>query len=457
MLKLADIEQPHNLEAERALLGSLMLDSDLFSTISGKISRDGFYNTTHQYIFESIAELFLHQKPIDTISIMQQIKALGHDVELSYLANLPDTVPLSSNIQYYADIVEEYAKKRAVMRLAVEMINMAGVPTSSAKETIESSMQSLYDLAKEEQTTRLYTIKEAVESAFDDIEHRFNERLENPDDEITYGMPSGFIDLDEVTGGFAPSELTILAARPSMGKTALGLNIAYNSAKKQGKPVAIFSIEMSKELLAIRLLSMESGVSAHRLKIANLTDEDFTRLGRAQGLLVETPILIDDSSAITTFHIRNELRKFNMTHPDNEIGMVMVDYMQLMSAPSSSGRDEQRYETIGKISRGLKALAREFNIPIIALSQLSRAVEGRKDNMPILSDLRESGSIEQDADLVLFIHREDYYNKDIEDSKRNTASIIVAKNRNGPTEKVSLFFDRELTRFGNMIKEDKPF
>ncbi len=456
MLKLADIEQPHNLEAERALLGSLMLDSDLYSTISSRIGRDSFYNTTHQYIFEAISSLFLEQEPIDTISIMQQLKNLGHEVELSYVANLPDTVPLSSNINYYAGIVKEYADKRAVMRIAIEMLNMASTPTTTAKEILESTMQSLYDMAKEEQTSHLYTIKEAVESAFDDIETRFNERLENPDDEMTYGMPSGFVDLDAVTGGFAPSELTILAARPSMGKTALALNVAYNSAKKQSRPVAIFSIEMSKELLAIRLLSMESGVSAHRLKIANLTDEDFTRLGRAQGLLVETPILIDDSSSITTFHIRNELRKYNMTHPDNEIGMIMIDYMQLMSAPSG-GRDEQRYETIGKISRGLKALAREFNIPIIALSQLSRAVEGRKDNMPILSDLRESGSIEQDADLVLFIHREDCYNKDIDDAKRNTASIIVAKNRNGPTDKVSLFFDRELTKFGNMAKEDRPF
>ena len=445
MLKLADIEQPHNLEAERALLGSLMLDTDQMLNI-GAIDRDCFYNTTHQYIWEAIHQIFEKKEELDTITIMHRLEFLNYkDVQLEYVANLPDTVPLSSNASKYADILRDYAKRRNLMRLSVEVINNAGTLTNTPDEISSEYIEKLEGVIKlEEKPGGLVSSRKATDKVLDSIEEAFNRRA---DGDFYNGMPTGYHQMDEILGFLAKDTLTIIGARPGQGKSVMGLDIVEASSALSKRPVGFFSCEMSSDEIGMRRFNQRTGIAANRLRLGNLTDTDFVRIGSATGDLFDTNVFIDDTPHLSIAHIRNQIKEFNYRHVEN-LGMVVVDYVQLMK---TSG-NKQRYEAIGELTAELKRMAKEFHIPIVALAQISREVESRKgkkqdgseDCKPVLGDLRESGNIEQDADNVIFI----WNNKPDEGGSTRKGYFLVAKNRNGAAGKeVSVIFIKEYLTF----------
>ena len=445
MLKLADIEQPHNLEAERALLGSLMVDADQILNI-GAIDRDCFYNTTHQYIWEAIHQIFEKKEELDTITIMHRLEFLNHkDVQLEYVANLPDVVPLSSNASKYADILRDYAKRRNLMRLSVEVINSAGTLTNTPDEISSEYIEKLEGVIKlEEKPGGLVSSGKATHKTFNSIEEAFNRRL---DGDYYNGMPTGYHKTDEVLGFLAKGTLTIIGARPGQGKSVMGLDIVEGATTLTNLPVAFFSCEMTLEEIGIRRINQRSGIASNRLRLGNLTDEDFAKLGPIQGHLVESNVFIDDTPHLSIAHIRNQIKEFNYRHVEN-LGMVVVDYVQLMKTAGN----KQRYEAVGELTAELKRMAKEFNIPIVALAQISREVEDRKgkdkdgkdDCKPVMSDLRESGNIEQDADNIIFI----WYNKPDNGDPIRKGRFLIAKNRNGPCgDPINVMFIKEYLTF----------
>lgn len=435
---------PFDLDAEASVLGAILIDNDALVKISDKLHIEDFYDIRHQHIYSATLKLYEDRKAVDVLTISNQLKATKqlNDVGgAAYLAELTNFVPTASHVESYAGIVAEKSVRRQLMKVNKELAALAQDETKSLKELIEQAEIELMQVGQQQTKQTVVSIEAILESSFERLDalHRDKKKIR--------GIATGFRDLDNLLAGFQRSDLIVLAARPSMGKTALQLNLAHNVALKTKEPVLIFSLEMSKDQLVDRLLSMESGVDAWALRTGNLTDSDFEKIAGAMGTLSEAPIYIDDTPGITVADLRTKARREAHQHP---LGLIIVDYLQLMSGGGRYG-DGNRVQEISEISRGLKGVARELNVPLIALSQLSRSVESRPDKIPQLSDLRESGAIEQDADVVAFIFREDYYNPETE--RKNITDILVKKHRNGPTDNVELYFDKDKQRFRSIERK----
>lgn len=432
---------PHSIEAEQSVIGCMLMDRDAILVVSEILTSDDFYQKQYGVIFDAMVELCNEGKPVDPITLQVRLreKDLPPDISsMEYVRELLDAVPTSANVKYYANIVSEKAVLRRLIRATEEVANTCYLEKEPTDVILEESEKKLFNILQRNTGSEFVPIQQVVLNAIGNIE-----RASKVKGTVT-GIPTGFVDLDYKTSGMHNSDLVLIAARPSMGKTAFVLNIAQYMAFRKDYTVAIFSLEMSKEQLVNRLLSMESHVDSQNLRTGNLKDEDWTKLVEGADIIGESNLIIDDSPGITVGELRSKCRKYKLEH---NLDIVMIDYLQLMSG---SGRTDSRQQEISDISRSLKALARELNVPIIALSQLSRAVEQRPDHRPMLSDLRESGAIEQDADVVMFIYRDDYYHKDTE--KKDIAEIIIAKQRNGPIGTAELVWLPRYTQFVNMKK-----
>lgn len=441
---------PQNTEAEASLLGALLIDSDAIVKIADIVHANDFYDERHKRIYEATLQLYEKHSPIDVLTLADQLKATGNlDVVggPAYLTELTNFVPTAAHVEQYAEIVAQKALRRRLIKASQGIVNLGYNESKSLQELIEEAEMSLFNVSQQHVKQDVASLETILSESFDRLDDLHKDKNK------VRGIPSGFRDMDNVLAGFQRSDLVILAARPSMGKTAFALNIAHNVAVKSKEPVLIFSLEMSKEQLVDRMLSMESGVDAWALRTGNLTDADFEKIGHAMGTLSEAPIFIDDTPGITVSDLRTKARR--EAH-QRQLGLIIVDYLQLMSGGSRFGGDGNRVQEISEISRGLKGVARELNVPVIALSQLSRSVESRSPQIPQLQDLRESGSIEQDADVVAFIYREDYYNPDSD--RKKITDIFIKKHRNGPTGNFELYFNREKQQFRSVdTKHTTPF
>ncbi len=443
-------QQPHNPEAEASLLGAILIDADALVKIADTIGANDFYDPRHARIYEAVTQLYERRSPIDVLTLADQLKTNGNlDIVggASYLTELTNFVPTAAHVEQYAEIVAQKALRRKLIHASQQIVTLGYDESKALRELVEEAESELFQVSQKHIKQSIVSIETILAESFDRLDdlHKDKNKIR--------GVPTGFKDMDDVLAGLQRSDLFILAARPSMGKTAFALNLAHNVATLAKQPVLVFSLEMSKEQLVDRLLSMESGVDAWALRTGNLTDSDFERIGHAMGALSEAPIYIDDTPGITISDLRTKARR--EAHK-NQLGLIIVDYLQLMSGGSKFGGSDNRVQEISEISRGLKAIARELNVPLIALSQLSRSVENRNPQIPQLADLRESGSIEQDADVVAFIYREEYYNPETE--RKSITDILIKKHRNGPTGGVSLYFDKEKQRFRNLdTKHASPF
>ena len=431
---------PHSIEAEQSVVGAMLMDRDAITTASEIICVDDFYQTAYGVIFDSVVELFNEGKPVDLITLQNRLKEKDVPEEISSLEFVRDllaAVPTSANVKYYAEIVAEKSTLRKMIKMNEEIANACYLAKEPVEAIMERTEKKVFELVQNRNNGDFVPIKQVVLNALEKIEKSSKSKG------TVTGIPTGFIDLDYKTSGLQPSDLILVAARPSMGKTAFVLNIAQHVAFRQNKTVAIFSLEMSKEQLVNRLFSLESYVDAQLLRTGNLKDSDWEKLIEGAGIIGRSNLIIDDTPGISISEMRSKCRKYKLEH---NLELIIIDYLQLMSG-SVGGRSESRQQEISDISRSLKALARELHVPVISLSQLSRAVEQRPDHRPMLSDLRESGAIEQDADVVMFIYRDDYYNKDTEHV--NEAEIIIAKQRNGPIGTVTLTWLPQYTKFAN--------
>lgn len=427
---------PQDLVAEQSVIGSMLLDKNAIVKVVEKVQPDSFYRDAHRVIYEAILDLFDKGEPIDLITLTNALRRAGklEDVGGSvYIADLLNSVPTAANVEYYAHIVSEKAILRKLIEAGTKIVADAFARNDDVNQILDDAEKSVFEIALNRMSQGFYKIDSVIKKVLDKIDTLYEKK------EGITGIPTGFPDFDAMTGGLQNADLIIIAARPSVGKTAFSLNIAQNVAIKHKIPVAIFSLEMSKEQLAQRMLCSEAEVNAQKLKTASLSDTGWKKLTRALGRLSEASIYIDDTPSMTSTEIRAKSRRLKM---ERGLGLIVVDYMQLMRG---RGRVENRVQEISEISRSLKTLAREIDVPVIALSQLSRAVEQRNDRIPRLSDLRESGEIEQTADLVAFIHRDDYYNP--QSDRGNIAEIIIAKQRNGPTGTIELVFRKEIAKF----------
>jgi replicative DNA helicase len=446
----ANKQQPHNIEAEASLLGAILIDADALVKIADSVSVEDFFDPRHQRIYEAVVQLYERRSPIDVLTLADQLKnnsALDLVGGAAYLTELTNFVPTATHVEQYADIVAQKALRRRLIRASQEIVNLGYDESKALRELVEEAETQLFQVSQKHVKQSVISIETILAESFDRLDdlHKDKSKIR--------GVATGFRDLDGILAGLQRSDLFILAARPSMGKTAFSLALAHNIATLAKEPVLIFSLEMSKEQLVDRLLSTESGVDAWALRTGNLTDADFEKIGHAMGALGEAPIYIDDTPGVTVSDLRTKARREAHQH---QIGLIIVDYLQLMSGGSRFGSSDNRVQEISEISRGLKGIARELNVPVIALSQLSRSVENRHPQIPQLADLRESGSIEQDADVVAFLYREDYYNP--ETDRKNIIDILIKKHRNGPTGGVELFFDREKQRFRSLdTKHNSPF
>lgn len=441
---------PQNTDAEASLLGAILIDSDAIVKVADSISAEDFYDPKHKRIFEAISLLYEKHSPIDVLTLADQLKDNGHIDFVggaAYLTELTNYVPTAAHVNKYADIVAQKALRRRLIKASQEITSLGYDEKQNLQELIEGAESKLFDVSQRHVKQDISSLETILGESFDRLDELHKDKRK------IRGIPTGYKDLDNILAGLQRSDLVILAARPSMGKTALALNLAHNVSIKSQKPVLMFSLEMSKEQLVDRLLALESGVDAWALRTGNLTDSDFEKIGHAMGSLSEAPIYIDDTPSITVSDLRTKARR--EAHK-REIGLLIVDYLQLMSGGGRFSIDGNRVQEISEISRGLKGIARELNVPVLALSQLSRSVENRSPQIPQLADLRESGSIEQDADVVAFIYREEYYNP--ETDRKNVADILIKKHRNGPTGAVELFFDKEKQRFRSLdTKHSQPF
>jgi replicative DNA helicase len=433
---------PQNIDAEASLLGAILIAADAIVKIADSISEQDFYDQRHARIYEALQSLYEKRSPIDVLTLADQLKGTGFLDMVggpSYLTELTNYVPTASHVEQYADIVAQKALRRRLITASQDVAILSQDESKSLKELIEEAETRLFEVSQQHVKQTVVGIDEILTESFERLDdlHKDKKKMR--------GIPTGYRDIDDTLAGLQRSDLFILAARPSMGKTAFVLNLAHNVAVDSKEPVLIFSLEMSKEQLVDRLLSMQSGVDAWALRTGNLTDNDFERLGEAMGVLGESPIYIDDTPGITVSDLRTKARREAHLRPP---GLIIVDYLQLMSGGSRFGGDGNRVQEISEISRGLKGVARELNVPVIALSQLSRSVENRSPQIPQLSDLRESGSIEQDADIVAFIYREDYYNPETE--RKNIADILIKKHRNGALKNIELYFDRDKQKFKSL-------
>ena len=436
---------PNSLEAEQSVIGSMIVDKDAILTASEILHKDDFYHQQYGVLFEAIVELYNDRQPVDLVTLQNKLKEKDVPAEvasLEYIGDLVAAVPLTVNVEAYANIVKDKALLRQIIRVNQELENECYAGKEDVGSILEKTEKVVFDLVQNRGVSDYVPIKEVVMNAINKIEQASRQK-----GSVT-GIPTGFLDLDYQTAGLQPSDLVLIAARPSMGKTAFVLNIAQYIAFHENLCAAIFSLEMSKEQLVNRLFSLESRVDAQKLRTGNLQESEWEKLIEGAGIIGNSKLIIDDTPGISISELRSKCRKYKLEH---DLKIVIIDYLQLMTG---SGRSESRQQEISEISRSLKALARELNVPVVALSQLSRAVEQRPDHRPMLSDLRESGAIEQDADVVMFIYRDDYYHKDTE--LKNISEIIVAKQRNGPIGTIQLAWLPEYTKFGNLDHSQRP-
>lgn len=430
---------PHSVEAEQSVIGSMIMDREAIVIASELITGEDFYNRQYGILFETMVELSDGGSPVDLVTLQNRLREKDVPPEISsleFVRELLTAVPTSANIKYYANIVAEKATLRRLIRLNEEIANTCYAGKESLEYILDDTEKRVFQLVQRRPVDDYVPIRQVVMNALDRIE------MASKNKGSVTGIPTGFVDLDYRTAGMQPSDLILIAARPSMGKTALALNIAQYVAFKKKLTIAVFSLEMSKEQLVNRMFSLESNVDSQKLRTGQLNDQEWERLIESAGTIGKSELIIDDTPGISVAELRSKCRKYKLEH---NLSMVIIDYLQLMTG---SGRTDSRQQEISDISRSLKAIARELNVPVIALSQLSRAVEQRPDHRPMLSDLRESGAIEQDADVVMFIYRDEYYNRDTE--KKGVSEIIIAKQRNGPIGTVELAWLPEYTRFANL-------
>ncbi len=433
-----DRTPPHNIEAEQAVLGAIFLVPDTIVTATEILEPEDFYRVSHQRIFETMIRLTDKGKPIDLVTItteLEDLKLLNEVGGVSYLTDIANSVPTAANIEYYARIVEEKSTLRRIIFAATDIVTKTYDEGDEVTDLLDHAEKTILEISQNKASGRFQNIQDVLVDVYDNIE-----QLHNQQDEVT-GIATGFRDLDHITSGFQKNDLIIVAARPSVGKTAFALNIAQNVAVNSDENVAIFSLEMGADQLVMRMLCAEGNIDSQRLRTGKLQEEDWRKLTMAMGSLSNAGIYIDDTPGIKVNEIRSKCRRLKQ---ESGLGMVLIDYLQLIQGSSASSR-ENRQQEVSEISRALKALARELEVPVIALSQLSRGVEQRQDKRPMMSDIRESGSIEQDADIVGFLYRDDYY--DQESEKENIIEIIIAKQRNGPVGTVELAFVKEYNKF----------
>lgn len=432
---------PQNLEAEQAVLGAILLEKDALFRVIEYLTPEDFYRSAHQRIYRAMQEVSESGEPVDLITItadLQNKKILEEVGGVSYLTDLANSVPTAANIEYYAKIVEEKAILRRLIKVATEIASTGYSESEEISQIIGNAEKKIIELSQKRINDGFVPIKDILMETMDRIEH-----LHNKKGGIT-GIPSGFTDLDKMTSGFQKSDLIIIAARPSVGKTAFALNVAQNVAARAKETVAIFSLEMSAQQLVQRMIAAEGNIDGHKLRTGLMEENDWQKLTMAMSTLSEAPIYIDDTPGINVYDIRAKARRLKA---EKGLGLILIDYLQLIHG---RGKSDNRQQEISEISRQLKGIARELEVPVIALSQLSRAVEQRQDKRPMLSDIRESGSIEQDADIVAFLYRDDYYNQESE--KQNIIEIIIGKQRNGPVGKVELVFLKNFNKFVNYAK-----
>lgn len=433
---------PHDIEAEQAVLGSMLTDKDAVIEALEILKKEDFYREDNKTIFEAIFNLYNKSEPIDIITVKDELVSLGKFETvggLEYLAVLPEKVPLVSNADRYIKIVEEKGILRNLIKASNEIVSMGYAETEEVDDIMDMAEKKIFEIMQKKNTKGYTPIKDVLVETFAELERLYNQKTP-----IT-GVPTGFADLDYKTSGLHKSDLILVAARPAMGKSAFVLNIATNAALKANVPVAIFNLEMSKEQLVSRMLCSEAMVDSNKVRTGKIEEDDWVKLATALGPLSEAPIYIDDTPGISIMEIRAKCRKMKL---EKNIGLIIIDYLQLVQG--SGKRNASREQEISEISRSLKILAKELDVPVIALSQLSRAAEQRQDHRPMLSDLRESGAIEQDADIVMFLYRDDYYNENSE--KKNIAEITLAKHRSGSTGTVELLWLGNYTKFVNIEK-----
>ncbi len=441
---------PQNIEAEEAVLGAILVNPNVITKVVESLKPESFYKPAHRHVFEAMLQLFNQNERIDIVSVSEVLN-YSSKLELvggrAFVNDLSFKTITTSNVQYYAKIVQEKAIKRALINAGSEIVS-AGYDMETVDVSLENAERLIFDISSQKSTKDFIPVRDDVMQVFEKIEYRYQHR-----DEYS-GVRTHFYELDDMTNGLQKSDLIILAARPSMGKTAFALNIAANVAIKSQVPVAVFSLEMSREQLVQRMLCSEAEVDTQRLRTGNMQRKDWDKLANAMNEFAEAPIYIDDTAGCTLTDIRAKCRRLAME--EKNLGLVVIDYLQLINGSGTSDRNQE----ISAISRGLKILARELSVPVIALSQLSRKVEDRKDRRPMLSDLRDSGAIEQDADIVMFIHRDDYYKtgeeaeENIKADSKGKSDIIIAKQRNGPVGDFNLLFQGSITKFKNPIKTD---
>ena len=429
---------PQSIEAEQSVIGSMIIDKSAIAQVAEKLTEDDFYRDGHKMIYKAIFEMFKNDMAVDLVTLLEYLKStdqLEKAGGVTYITEVSSSVPTTANLSSYIKIVEEKSILRRLIKASTAIIEDSYNKQGEVEGVLDLAEKKIFDIAEKRSTSDFESLSDVLERGFLEIERLFNNK-----GQIT-GVPSGFTDLDAKTSGFQKGDMVLIAARPSMGKTTFALNIAENAALREGKSVVIFSLEMPKEQLAYKLLCSEANVDMLKLRTGNLDDKDWENIARATGPLSKAKIYIDDTAGVTVMEMRSKCRRLKMEYG---IDLILIDYLQLMSGSSS----ENRQQEVSEISRSIKALAKEMECPVIALSQLSRAPEQRADHRPMLSDLRESGSIEQDADLVMFLYRDEYYNKETED--KNMAECIVAKHRNGPVGTVKMAFLGALSKFGDL-------
>ena len=437
-MKLSEMIQripPNSVEAEQSVLGAMLLDKEAISTSTELIDGEDFYREAHKEIFEAIVDIYNKGEPVDLITLTEKLKTrntLDAVGGITFLTNLMDAVPATNNVKYYAKIIEDKSLLRRLIKSSNEIISKSYQASEDIGEIIDDAEKGIFNISLNRSTQGFTHVKNILNVNFDKIEELYLNK-----GRIT-GVPTGFNDLDGKLSGLQKSDLILIAARPSMGKSSFMMNIVQHAAVREKITTAIFSLEMSKEQLTQRLLCAEALIDAHRLRIGDINEDEWVKLARAMGPLSDAPIFIDDTPAISITEMRAKCRRLKL---EQNLGLIVIDYLQLMQGKSS----ESRQQEISEISRSLKALAREINVPVVALSQLSRAPEMRADHRPILSDLRESGAIEQDADVVMFLYRDEYYHPDSE--KKNIGEVIIAKQRNGPTGTIELVWLGQFTKF----------
>ena len=435
---------PHNIEAEQSILSAILIENDTLPEVLEILSDQDFYREAHRKIFKGMVELFEKNEPADLITLTNFLKERGQLESLggaSYLAELVDAVPMAVNATHYARIVQEKATLRRLIERAAGITTRCFEDKGDVEQILDFAERSIFDISEDKIKPSFYALGDILTETYKAVEDAYENKV------LVTGVPTGFRGLDEKTSGFQAGDLIVIAGRPSMGKTALALNIARNSSLETGQPSAVFSLEMSKEQLSLRMLSAEARVDSSRMRGGFLSESDLARINRAAGALYDIPIYIDDSPAISALEIRAKARRMKM---EKSLGLIVIDYLQLMKGRASA---ERRELEISEISRSLKALAKELNIPVVALSQLNRKVEDRTNKRPVLSDLRESGAIEQDADVIVFIYRDEVYHKEEDNPNKGIAELLLAKQRNGPIGTVKLTFIERYTRFEDPAPE----